>query len=502
LFPRIDANPFPKVVEIMIGLWNRCMKQSSARTRVCVCIFALIVLVVSVCSFAASADSAKSTLKDQQSVSVTVYNSNLGLVKDVRALSLPKGVLSLTFEGVASHIDPTSVHIRSLTHPQELSVLEQNFEYDLISPQKLMEKYLGAEVDLITKDDKGETVKQARLIGIENGYVYEIDGKIAVNPPGRVVLPRLPEGLISRPSLIWMLDNGKREHTVEASYLTSGMQWRANYVAVLSENDRELDLSGWVTIDNTSGATFADASLKLIAGDVNRVQEPPQFAKAYAMGNELHMRGGAPMVEKSFFEYHMYTLQRKTTLKNNQTKQVRLMDASGAAVEKRFVYASQQYYYYSLSRDIDKDTKVGVYLSLENSKDNNMGMPLPKGIVRVFKKDEDGALEFLGEDEIDHTPEDEIIRIKMGNAFDIVAERIQTDFKQYRNTYESAYKITIRNHKEENIVVSVVERLGGDWKIQENSHPFTKESSTRVTFDIPVEKKGETVLTYRAIIKQ
>jgi hypothetical protein len=198
----------------------------------------------------------------------------------------------------------------------------------------------------------------------------------------------------------------------------------------------------------------------------------------------------------------MYTLQRKTTLKNNQTKQIRLMDAGGVSVQKKYVYSSQNFYYFSLMGDIDKDTKVGVYLEVNNSKKNHMGMPLPKGVVRVFKKDDDGSLEFLGEDEIDHTPEDEIIRIKMGNAFDIVAERVQTDFKQYRNTYESAYKITVRNHKDEDVVVSVVERLAGDWKIVENTSPFTKESATRITFDIPVETKGETVITYRAIIKR
>jgi len=272
---------------------------------------------------------------------------------------------------------------------------------------------------------------------------------------------------------------------------------------VLSEDDTDLDLSGWVTIDNTSGATFLNASLKLIAGDVNRVQSPDMRGKIYAMEGDLHVRGGrAPMVEKSFFEYHMYTLQRKTTLKNNQTKQLRLMDAAGVSVQKKYVYTTQQNYYYSLWRDIDKDTKIGVYLELNNSNKNNMGMPLPKGVVRVFKKDDDGALEFLGEDAIDHTPEDEIIRIKMGNAFDVVAERVQTDFKQYRNTYESAFKITVRNHKDEDIIVSVVEHLGGDWKIQENSHPFKKESATRITFDIGIEKKGETVLTYRAIVKR
>ncbi|MBI4721352.1 MAG: DUF4139 domain-containing protein [Chitinivibrionia bacterium] len=449
----------------------------------------------------ASGNELKSTLKDQKSVSVTVYNSNLGVVKDVRSLTLPKGVVSLTFEGVASLIDPTSVHIRSLDRPLDLDVLEQNFEYDLISPEKLMEKYLGREIELVTKDDSGEHTKTARLLGIERGYVYESDGKIAGNPPGRVVMPALPEGLISQPSLIWLLDAGSREHTVEASYLTAGMTWRANYVAVLSEDDRALDLSGWVTIDNRSGAAYNNASLKLIAGDVNRIEQPVQYAKATAvMAEDMLGRGG--FEEKAFFEYHMYNLQRTTTLKDNQTKQIRLMDAAGIAVEKRFVYSSQHPYFFYMMGDVDKDTKVGVFLSLENAKKNNLGMPLPKGVVRVFKKDDDGALEFLGEDQIDHTPEDETIRIKLGNAFDIVAERVQTDFKQYRNTFESAYKITVRNHKDERVVVSVVEHLAGDWKIMENTHEYVKESAFKVRFDVPVEKKGEAELVYRISIKR
>jgi hypothetical protein len=453
---------------------------------------------------ARAADNAlKSTLADQKSVSVTVYNSNLGLVKDVRSLTLPQGVVYLTFEGVASQIDPTSVSIRSLNHPLELSVLEQNFEYDLISPEKLMEKYLGKTIELVSKDDAGEHTKSAKLIGIEKGFVYEIDGKIAVNPPGRVVMPALPEGLISQPSLIWMLDVGRREHTVEASYLTSGMTWRANYVAVLSADERALDLSGWVTIDNKSGGAYNDATLKLVAGDVNRVEQP-QFAKAIvATGDELRMRGGREgFEERAFFEYHLYNLQRTTTLKNNQTKQLRLMDAAGVAVTKQYVYGSgSQYFYYAMG-DVDKDTKVGVFISLENAKKNNLGMPLPKGIVRVFKEDTDGALEFLGEDQIDHTPEDETIRIKLGNAFDIVAERVQTDYKQYRNTFESAYKITVRNHKEESVVVSVVEQLAGDWKILENTLPYVKESAFKIRFDVPVAKRGEAELDYRVSIKR
>lgn len=439
----------------------------------------------------------KSTPAEQKSLHVTIYNQNLGLVKDVRELSLPTGVNSLWFEGVAAQIDPTSVSIRSLTAPDRLTVLEQNFEYDLISPQKLMEKYLGHTVELIrTIEDRDETV-QAKLIGTEKGYVYEIDGKIAISPPGRVVLPSLPKGLISKPSLVWLLDSGRKNHTVEASYLTNGLMWKADYVAVLSQDDQNVDLSGWVTIDNKSGTTYGDATLKLVAGDVHRVQ--PERPRERVMLADTAVRGGAPAFEEeAFFEYHLYTLNRKSTLKDNQTKQIGLLEAGDITVEKSFVYASHGRYYISRMGGPDKGTKVGVYISFENSKKNNMGMPLPKGVVRMYKQDKDGALQFVGEDRIDHTPEDETIRLKMGNAFDIVAERVQTDYKVLSSghLYESSYKVTIRNHKEEDIVVQVVERLYGDWEVVSKSHDFEKESSQRIRFDVPVERKASAELTY------
>jgi len=451
----------------------------------------------------APAQSLKTTTSDQESVSLTIYNANLSLVKDVRKLELPRGVGELWFEGVAANIDPTSVHIRSLTDPGALSVLEQNFEYDLISPEKLMEKYVGKTVELVRVREDGDKQKEERvsgkLIGTSGGYVYEIDGKIAINPEGRVVLPALPEGLISKPSLVWLLDSGRTDQTVEASYLTGGMGWKANYVAVLSNDDKKSDLSGWVTIDNRSGATYPDATLKLVAGDVNRAEPERGRAKPMVMSEAMP----APQFgEEAFFEYHLYTLSRKTTVRDNQTKQISLMSAEDIGVKKSYVYASPGYWFSRMGGP-DKGTKIGVYVSIDNSKKNGMGMPLPKGVVRVYKKDKDGALQFIGEDNIDHTPEDETIRIKMGNAFDIVAERVQTDFQVLSSghLYRSSYQVTIRNHKDEDVVVSVVENLSGDWTIENASHDYEKESSSRIRFDVPVKRKGEAELTYTALIK-
>jgi hypothetical protein len=446
----------------------------------------------------------KSTPADQKSMSITIYNNDLGLVKDVRSIELKNGIQNLWFESVAGQIDATSVHIRSVDSPSALRVLEQNFEYDLISPEKLMEKYIGQMVELVTmQGDKEETV-QARLIGTQGGNVYELaDGKIAVNPPGRVVLPALPSGLVSKPSLVWMLESSKPKQTVEASYLTTGMGWKADYVAVLAADDSKLDLSGWVTINNQSGATYNDASLKLVAGDVNRVQP----ARPMALESDMVARGAVAKAqqfqEESFFEYHLYTLDRKATLKDNQTKQIELLSAEDAKATKTFVVSPQQSYWFYRSEDVEKP-KVGVYISVENSKKNQMGMPLPKGTVRVYKQDSKGSLQFIGEDSIDHTPEDETIRVKMGDAFDVVAERIQTSFEVVSSghLYRSAYKVTLRNHKSENITVSVVDLVGGDWTITASSHKWEKETAARVRFDVPVAAKGNAELTYTVEVRQ
>jgi len=476
-----------------------CNWASAPRFLIRVLVPALIFFALFVAE--ARSDTQTSTSAAQTSLSITVYNNDLGLVKDVRKLKVDRGTVDLKFEGVAARIDPTSVHIRSLNHPNRLAVLEQNFEYDLISPAKLMEKYLGREVELIMLKDEKEVTVTARLIGNQGGYVYEIGEKIAVNPPARVVLPAIPEGLISKPTLVWMLDADETDHTVEASYLTGGIGWQANYVLVLSEDDREADLAGWVTIDNKSGATYNDASIKLVAGDVHRApQERVRGGRGVMVSDALKSE---QFVEEAFFEYHLYTLQRKSTIKDNQTKQIRLLGADGVVVEKSYVYASRFPYWFDAMSGPDRSTKVGVFLALENTKKNSLGMPLPKGVVRVYKKDDDESLQFVGEDAIDHTPEDETVRVKVGEAFDIVVERVQTKFRvlQSGHLYESAYKVDIRNHKDEQIVVSVVEIIPGDWEITESSHEYERESSNRIRFDVPLADRGSAELTYSVRIK-
>jgi hypothetical protein len=479
-------------------------RAGQALTRQAVLVAACCCLIACGSGESAAQSDEKSTLADQKSVAITIYNSNLGLVKDVRDLSLRRGLVSLRFEGVAAMIDPTSVHIRSLSNPGELAVLEQNFEYDLISPEKLLEKYLGRDVELVHMNKDGEEVRRdARLLGNRGGYVYEMDGKIAINPGGRVEMPELPEGLISRPTLMWLLENRRSTQRVEASYLTSGINWHANYVVVLADDEQSIDLSGWVTIMNQSGATYENATVKLVAGDVNRVS-PEGVVQPLATRTRVVYEEAKQFQEQAFFEYHLYTLQRPTTVKDNQTKQIALLDSEGAAVTKQYVYEPRASYWFAAMKAPMRSSKVEVRLSFSNSKENQLGMPLPRGVVRVYKRDPDDALQFIGEDRIDHTPEDEDIRIRMGDAFDVVAERAQTDYRVLESgkLYESAYRVEIRNHKDDDITVQVMEVIPGDWEITSSSHKFEKETSNRVRFALPVKAKGETELTYRVRIRQ
>ena len=444
-----------------------------------------------------------STLKDQQNVAVTIYNSNMGLVKDTRLIDLKPGVHELKFMDVAAKIDPTTVHIKSLINGSSLNVLEQNYEYDLLSPQKLLEKFVGQKVQLATinPDTKKEEIVEATLLSTQGGNIFQIGDKISIGHPGRLLLSRIPENLIPQPTLVWMLENKlSKPQKLEASYLTSGINWKADYVAVLNKLDTMTDLTGWVTIDNRSGAAYQNALLKLVAGDINRVQG--EMKMDYARPMAAAKEASPQFKEESFFEYHLYTLDRRTTIKDNQTKQMTLLDANQIPLKKLFIFAGSPQYYYSQMNQGSNKQKVGVFLELENSKKNNLGMPLPKGTVRVYKEDKDGSLQFIGEDRIDHTPKDEKFKIKIGEAFDVVGERIQTDYKRLgSNLFEVAFEVSLRNHKNEDIQVWVEEPIPGDWEMLSNSHPFEKLQAHLIRFDVPVAKDKEVKVKYRIRFK-
>ncbi len=444
-----------------------------------------------------------STAAERKSASVTVYNVNLALVRETRALKLDRaGVGTVRFMDVPARINPRTVHLKSLTDPEGLAVLEQNYEYDLLSPEKLMEKYVGKEVEIVEQaEDLTTRVEKAILLSVQGGPVYRVGDRIVLGQTGKVTLPGVPPDLVARPTLVWTLKSARPgTQDIEASYLTDGMNWSADYVAVLDSEDRNADLTGWVTVENRSGASYRDATLKLVAGDVRRVTAPGEFE---AMREDVRMRAAAPgFAEEAFFEYHLYTLDRPTTIKDNQTKQVTLFQAPGVPVVKKLLLIGQPAWYRGKFGTLAESQKVSAVIEMKNAKESGLGIPLPKGVVRVYKKDRSGAEQFAGEDAIDHTPKDETVRLKVGDAFDVVADRAQTDYRAVSpRQSEAAFAISIRNHKEEDVAVTVREPIGGDWKVLESSHPWKKLDAGTIEFEIPVPKGKEVKLTYRASVR-
>ncbi|MBZ5641098.1 MAG: DUF4139 domain-containing protein [Acidobacteriia bacterium] len=462
---------------------------------------ALLLLAVPPTAAGEAASLPDSTAADRTSAAVTVYNVNLALVREVRSLRIDRGgVASLRFMDVPSSINPRTVSLKSLTAPGALSVLEQNYEYDLISPEKLLEKYVGQEVEVVEQaQDLTTRVSKATLLSVNGGPVYRIGDRIVLNQTGRVTLPSVPADLVARPTLVWTLRSDKPgTHEVEASYLTDGVNWSADYVVVVDADDRSSDLTGWVTVENRSGATFRDATLKLVAGDVRRVT--PSAPVAYeAMRSELKAAAGAPQfAEESFFEYHLYTLDRPTTIRENETKQITLLEAPSVPLTKRLLLVGQPGWYRSRYGTIAKDEKVSVVLEFKNAREAGLGIPLPKGTIRVYKKDRSGAEQFVGEDAIGHTPKDETVKLKVGDAFDVVADRTQTDYRSLSpRQSESAFEIALRNRKDEDAVVTVREPVGGDWQVVQSSQTYKKLDAGTIEFVVTVPKGQEVKLTYR-----
>jgi len=449
------------------------------------------------------------TARDRQSVNITVYNSNLGLVRETRRLTLPSGRIALRFADVTAQIRPETVHLASLTAPSSLRILEQNYQYDLLNPAKLLDKFVGREITLVLRRYQNNTESfepvQATLLSNNGGQVWRINGQIVINPTNisEMRFPDLPKNLVATPTLVWDLENSNTAmQTIEASYLTNGMNWRSDYVLLINADDTKGDIQGWVTLTNSSGTSFEDARLQLVAGNVNRVSESMNYAAGVAMARKA--MDEAQFQEQGFFEYHMYTLQRSATIRDNETKQVSLLEAAGFDVKKEFVLNGQRYYYtgYNNPGQAIKE-KVGVYMQFRNSQTNKLGMPLPAGTIRLYKKDDKGNQQFIGEDKIDHTPKDEDVRVKVGDAFDIVAERKQTDYKVLASghLYEYAYEIKIRNHKDGPVTVVVNEPIGGDWEMVASTFEAKKTAAFAAQFNVPVAKDGEATLSYRVRIR-
>jgi len=431
---------------------------------------------------------------EPKTVAVTVYNANLGVIKEVRNIDIKSGKSQIAITDVAQFIDPTTVHIKL-----NGEVIEQNYQYDLVSLDKILQKYIDKNVQLIGENNE---LIAGKLLSAAGGQIV-----LQKNDGGLVMLPNtakyrysvgsLPEGLITKPTLLWQVNSsssGKQD--VEISYQTAGMNWHAEYVAVLNEDDTKLDLNSWVSIENNSGTTYKDATLKLVAGDINLIQA--RQPNVYGQMDEMRMEKGVTQPqfqEKEFFEYHIYNLQRPATLAQNETKQISLFEAGGVKATKKYFYRSGGYYYYNYGNQSGKG-KVDVVVEFENKEENNLGMPMPKGKVRVYKSD-GKTIEFVGEDLIDHTPRNEKLRLKIGEAFDVVVEEVQTENKKITDRVnEQAYEITLKNRKKEDITVEVERYLGLYWEMLSSSLPYEKKDAQNVIFKVPVKKDSETVLKF------
>jgi len=444
------------------------------------------------------------TLDDQSELSITVYNSDIALVRDVRNLQLTRGIGNLRFMDIAATVNPATVHFRSLTEPSRVSVLEQNYEYDLLEPDKLLRKYVGREVTLIRNRQEGGTTRQeevkAMLLSYNNAPVWRIGNEIVTGMGAdHIRFPELPDTLYTRPTLIWTVENGgAARHRVEASYLAGKLAWNADYVFTVARDDKSAGLNGWVTLTNGSGTTFRNAKLQLVAGDLNRVQQ--QIGKRLdAMRDRAAPAAESRMEEEAFSDYHLYTLGRKTTINNNQTKQVSLLEGTGVPVVKRYIVEGQNYYYHNQMHPGSpiKDS-VQVFYQFKNDARGGLGIPMPAGVLRVYQEDSKGGVQFVGEDRIDHTPKDETLNVKIGNAFDVVCERNQIDFEKISgNVYEFEYEVTLRNHKTTAVSVEVNEPVGGTWRMIRSSHEWTKTAAWAAKFTVPVAADGTAVLKYR-----
>jgi hypothetical protein len=460
-------------------------------------------------SAAPKTDALTTTEKDQTEIAVTVYNSNIALVRDVRQISLAPGIFPLRFEDVAASINPATVHFRSLTDDAKLSVVEQNYEYDLLDPQKLLQKYVGKEVTVVRGEQDAGSTKwvetKATLLSDNNGPVWKMGNEIVTGMPSMYYrFPELPGNFYSRPTLIWTLDNrGASSQKVEASYLTANMSWSADYVLTVTRDEKSADLDGWVTLNNNSGASYQDAKLQLVAGEIHQVSPSPapqNLARMEVMGAA---KAAPQFVQEGISEYHLYSLGRRTSIQNNESKQISLLNGTGVPIEKHLVTEGEIYYYrnsQNLGNPITQPVKVTY--QFKNEEKGGLGMPLPAGTVRVYLSDSKGGIQFIGEDNIQHTPKDETLNIYVGDAFDVVCERKQTDYKKLAsNLYEMEYEISLRNHKNVPVTVQVREPLGGDWDIVNSTFPPQKLDARAVGFDVPVTKDGTSKLTYRVRVK-
>jgi hypothetical protein len=445
----------------------------------------------------------RSQAEDRKAVAVTIYNDALALIREERDVQLGKGRNSLALRDVSAQIKAETATLKSLSGGN-LTLLEQNYDFDLLTPDKLLEKYVGRKVTVIRDNPQtgAEIREEATVLSAQKGVVLRYADRIETSLPANYHLayPDVPATLRDRPTLVVELESDKAgAQRVELAYLTSGLSWRADYVAGLSQDEKTLDVDGWVTLHNRSGTAYQNARLQLVAGDVNRAAAPSS-GNAFAESAVMRMKVPAPMAREELFEYHMYTLARPTTLRDQQTKQVALLGAEKIPVNKEYRLAGEPRWYFfddsNRQAELGDKRNVEVFISFDNRKP--LGQPLPKGIVRVYKKDSRGQPVFVGEDDIEHIPENETVRLKLGKAFDITGTWKRTDFARISSkVIEQEITIELKNAKEIPVTVKVVEPVFGAWKIVNESHPHQKAEASHALWNIEVAAKGRTELKYR-----
>ena len=442
--------------------------------------FIIIVVIISLIS--------SSALAQLKQSSVTVYNGNIALIKEVRNVRLKKGISTVSITGVASKIDPTSVSFSPMDNPNDVQLLEQNYEYDLVGTRKLFQKYIDENIEVSLKS--GKSFKGVLLSSTGSDIIIRLPkGTVRMYPVSAVngvEFPKLPDGLITKPTLVWKLESrvsGNRD--VEVNYLTGGIDWHAEYILTLGKDNEPLDLSSWVSIDNRSGATYTNATLKVVAGDIGRIQARPRTMRKGG-GAILGIRSTSGFEERRFFEYHLYELGRRTTLKNNEIKQISLFEPAKVSYKKVYEYKS-----------FLNNKNVKVKIEFDNSENSGLGIPLPAGKVRIYNFDIDGAKEFAGEDLIDHTPIDEKVSITAGSVFDVKPEWRQIERKKIgERKWRIINEVKIKNHKDEEISVEVIERLQGSWKIKNATFDYERLDANHLKFILTIPSKSEKILRY------
>lgn len=453
-------------------------------------------LFVPVSSFAEIAVSPK----DSTSLSVTVYNGNTGLIKDVRKAKLNKGVNTISFSGISARIRPET----ALFIGKDLTLREQNFNFDLLSRQSLLQKYLGKTIKVVSTNPAtgAEKTEAAKVLSVDNGLILQIGDRIETDYSGRLIFPDIPSNLREKPTLIMDVNSttpGERE--LSLNYLTDGLSWKADYVLSMNNDETLMDLNSWVTLTNTSGADYINADMQFVAGDLNMVR--PSYAamgvmRSKAMLNDAAIEEAAGMSEESLMDYHLYNLGRKTDILSNQTKQLALFSKKGVSIKKLYHFENLLNRYGSKTF---KNVNAKVFLTFLNKKENNLGVPLPAGIVRAYRNDSKGRSFFVGEDRIKHMPENSEVKLTLGDAFDVTAEGKETTRKSLGiNSYEAYYSITFKNAKDYSVKVDYYQFFPNDWKITSQLQP-EKFSSSQAKWNITVPAKGNYELNFSVRVK-